>query len=384
MRLIVACTHADFASARRREARPRLVGPDQRAATIGVLLRQEPVQGLGLELRVAVQRLAIGEDELQRFGDMVHVLRRVVPHAEQVELLHQVERLPKRGALAPEAAGVHLQFAVGTAHRLLELHLERCHVLQGEQPAMRPVEVGDRTGQVAAVETVARGLQALQAASPARPRGAFLVHHVPQARRQVSLDEQLAHLGHLTPGQVHRRVRRPAFDLGPRRLQLLAHEGVHDEAFASETLGEVRNIAEGERAEPTQRLDVRRRRCGHDGAQQTFRDLAAVLCLEQLARGLGGPHAYAIDRDRLLLVRQPDDHRRDTGDVDLVAVHHGEHECSGDTGIHGIAARLEHLERRLGSEVVARAHAVLARGYDGAPRGEGTRHRCAGLGNGID
>ncbi len=66
-----------------------------------------------------------------------------------------------------------------------------------------------------------------------------------------------------------------------------------------------------------------------------------------------GPPAQAGDRHGLVAVGQVDQHRRNAGELDLVAVHDAERDAAGDTGVDRVAAGAQDRMRRFGGEILA-------------------------------
>src|SRR5436309_13992356 len=97
-------------------ARARLIvgrpGIDQLPPLRGVGFREQSERRHLGEVGIAVERVAIRERELQRLGDRVDVLRRVVAHPLEIEALQDGERLEQDRALTPEARLEDLERAV--------------------------------------------------------------------------------------------------------------------------------------------------------------------------------------------------------------------------------------------------------------------------------
>lgn len=115
----------------------------------------------------------------------------------------------------------------------------------------------------------------------------------------------------------------------------------------------MRDLGETARAVALQGGDPGPGRGRNDRAQQAFRHHAAELAFESFARGRGRPAAQPVYGDDPVFRGQVDHHGRDARDVDLVAVHHAQHQAGRHAGVHGVAARFENLERGVRGEVVA-------------------------------
>ena len=165
----------------------------------------------------------------------------------------------------------------------------------------------------------------------------------------------------LAVAMIDRGVLRPAPIVLDLVLQERRHDGMHRKAVARIADGRRRDLAEAHGAVALQRQDpgVGRRR--NHGAQEAHGNRAVVVADELLDVERLRPPAEAGDRHGLVAVGQVDQHRRDAGELDLVAVHDTERDAAGDAGVDGVAAGAQDRMRRLGREILAgRCHVVVA------------------------
>ena len=98
--------------ARGRKLRPGFVGADKLSPLRGIVrIEQGPNRNVD-EPWIPVMAFAVRECELDRLGDGVNVLGRVVTECFQVDSLKQGERLGYDGTLAPGSAGIDINAAV--------------------------------------------------------------------------------------------------------------------------------------------------------------------------------------------------------------------------------------------------------------------------------
>ena len=86
--------------------------------------------------RVGVIGLAVGEGELQRLGQMVHVIGAVMAEAGEVDALKQRQGLQQHRPLAPGAAGEDVEIAKAAALRRADRRAVFGQVLGRQQPAL--------------------------------------------------------------------------------------------------------------------------------------------------------------------------------------------------------------------------------------------------------
>ena len=231
----------------RRHFRPRLVGANQRATPRGVFLRQQTFQRHIDELGIAKMMVAVGECQIDRFGDDVDVLRRVVPHRLQVVTLEDVQRHRQCRPLRPRSAGVQFDVAELRFHRRFEIDLEVGKVVVTHQAALLADPLGDGMRDVALVERIARrlqpGLAALAFPAP------FFIHHVFQRAAEIGLHKLPARHWRLAARQVHLLARRPAGIVVDVAADELGHQRIHRKTLAGETDRRTGNLAETHGAE---------------------------------------------------------------------------------------------------------------------------------------
>ena len=143
---------------------------DQPAPLGGVRGRQQRVHRHADEARIAVVALAVGEAELHRLGHEVHVGGRVVAERAEVVAREQRQHLEQHRPLAPRPAREHLDAVEASRDRRLDLGAIRREVVGGQPAAVLAVVAGDRRGEIAPVEGVARGGEAGRRARAAPPR----------------------------------------------------------------------------------------------------------------------------------------------------------------------------------------------------------------------
>jgi len=227
-----------------------------------------------------------------------------------------------------------------------------------------PHEGDDLAGDIAAIERVARSFE--PGLTAPRGRGTLLVGHVLQRRREVGLPEDFPNVGHPTVWQKDRCSRRPGAMISLVPLQALGHQRIHRKAVARQPDRRRRNLAKAHRAVPPERRNPRVGRGGNHRSQHTLWNLAGVLALEQLRIERLRPGPETGDRHHLLLVGEVNHNRRNTGDIDQIALEHTERDPGSTTGIDGVAASLQDVKTRGGGEIMARRDRML-RYRDGRP-----------------
>ena len=145
-------------------------------------------------------------------------------------------------------------------------------------------------------------------------------------------------------------------------LQAGSHQRIHREALSRQTGGCSRDITKAHRAVASERRDPSVGVGRHHGSQHAFGDLAAVLAHEKLRVERLRPWTEASDCHHLLLVGEIDHDRRDTGDVDEIALQDAERNPRGATRIDRVAACLQDVEPRGRREIVTRRNRVLRDG----------------------
>ena len=321
--------------------------------------RQQCLHGNIDEARIAIVVLAVGEAQVHDLGQQMDVPLRIVPERLQVDFVQQREHLQQHRPLAPGTAAQHVGALEREAQRLLDLGVVFGEILRRHQPTVLAMILRDRLGDVAAIEGVARRRQACVAT--VHRRRFFLVGHELDRAAEIGLHQPVAFTQRRAVAMIDRGVLRPASIVLDLVLQEGRHDGMDREAVARIADGRRRDLAEAHGAVALQRQDpgVGRRR--NHGAQEAHGDRAVVVTDELLDVERLRPPAEAGDRHRLVAVGQVDQHRRDTGELDLVAVHDPERDAAGNAGVDRVAARPQDRMRRLGSEILAgRRHIVVA------------------------
>ena len=131
-----------------------MFGVDQFAAQSGVLGREQARERDIGEMGVGVVRVAIGEGQLERFGDRVDCIGAVMPHRLQVEAVEDLQGLEQRRALGPDAALVDGQSAIGDRDRFFEPGGVRGEIDVTDQRAFLFRPGVDAPGDRSAVERV--------------------------------------------------------------------------------------------------------------------------------------------------------------------------------------------------------------------------------------
>ncbi|MDT4824057.1 hypothetical protein FQZ97_573000 [compost metagenome] len=324
---------------------------------------------------------AVGEGQLDGFGEQMDIGRGVVAQRAQVARLQDVQHLQQRRPLAPEAATVDLGAAEVGNERGVDVDGEGSQVVVGDEAAFFLVVLDDGGGYVAFVEGAAGGGQASQAALALAQ--AFFVGHVLEAGGQIGLAEDGPRGRRFAAGQVDGRAGSPAgvvlFVLG----QDFRHQRVHDEAVAGQPYRTGGDVAEAHRAEAFQGSNPGVGRRWNDGAQDAGRYRAAVLFQECFQPGRLGPIAQARDAGHAARAGLVDQDGRDAAEVHDVALHDAQRDPGRHARIDRVAAGLQDVHAGLRGQVVAsRDHVVQAgqrgpHGGGGAARGQiGRVGRC--------
>ena len=235
------------------------------------------------DLDVAVPGLAVGERELRALDDRVDEVRALA--VAEVEAVEQRQLLQEDRPLAPRPGLEDLPAVVGARDRLLDRRLPRGEVVAVEQRA-RP---GDRLGDEAAVEDVARGLEL----------AVRLGEHAAIGRSQVAVAEELACLRN---GQVQLRRRRPLVAEDLLHPLDRAHDPRHERVAALRVADRrLQHVGERQRAELAQQQEPGVEGARHAGRQQPGprHELVAELA-ETLDRRRGRRRALAVDDEHLV------------------------------------------------------------------------------------
>ena len=82
--------------------------------------------------------------------------RRIVPHALQIKILQDVQRLQHHRSLRPLLQLENVNPLICRHQRLLDQYLPAGQVLHGDEPALLPATAGEFQGDVTGVKTVIR------------------------------------------------------------------------------------------------------------------------------------------------------------------------------------------------------------------------------------
>ena len=257
-----------------------------------MLVGQEPRERHVDEPWVAVPALAVGEGELDRLGDEVHVLGAVVAERLELAALEDRERLQERRALRPR--------------------IGRVDEPAGARPRDGRRDVGDEPGQVGPRQPAAVGADEVD--DPLRDL--TLVERTPHAverRRAIAarlgVDEPLQERRQLRLAQPVAEPRRPA--LGPvhgaRRLPVAAEElervcgaQVEHVPVRCELERGRGDLGEAPRAPARERRDPGGRRAGHDRDAAAERHVVAEARAKRLERCVRAPRTETGDAPDLV------------------------------------------------------------------------------------
>ena len=156
-----------------------------------VFLRQQFLGGHVAEARVGHVSVPVGEAQLHRLRDHMHVLRGVVSHRLQVEALEDVQRHEHDDALRVGRALVDVEPRVAHLDGIRLLGLVAREVLVAQQPALRLVVVGAHPRQPAPIE----GVRALARDLFQRPRQILLHVQVAHSEQPPARHQQLTRGG---------------------------------------------------------------------------------------------------------------------------------------------------------------------------------------------
>ncbi len=197
-----------------------------------VVVRQQNVERHIDKVRITEIDLAIGRGELQGLDHCVDVAGRIVACATQVHAAQDVQRFQDHRPLRPWSAAINIEAAKPDPARRFDRTAEAGEIILGDPAAILRLMAQDRAGDVAAIERVARRLQAGKAiAIRVRP---LLIRHVLQCAAQIALHEDLAHLGRASARQEDRRRAGPLRKIVLPRVELLRQERIGREPIACE------------------------------------------------------------------------------------------------------------------------------------------------------
>ncbi len=294
------------------------------------------------------------------------VVGAVVTERREVETGEQRELLEKDRALAPRPALVDQVVAEGVRHRRLELAPVVVQILDREQAAVGLRMGGDPLGDLAAVEGVARGLQAVAPAVPARR--VLGGDQEAEGAREIGIGDERADVGKRAARQVDRRRGRPR---RPKELGAAGEREVAEQmgggraaerrVHREPTLGELQrrggDLAEVQGPGARERREERVRCRGWSGRQHAgHRDQRELVAAEPIDRRGARRARVAVHREHAAIVRRVDEGRELAAERVHVRVHDALDEGRGDGRVDGVPPRMQHAQSRLGREVVLGDH----------------------------
>src|SRR5689334_4371000 len=222
----------------------------------------------------------------------------------------------------------------------------------------------DRGGNVAAIKRIACGPQTCEAvATPVCP---LLIHHVLQRATQVAQHEYLADLRWAATGQEDGGRGLPPGKILLTRCELLREEGVCREAVAREADRRTGDLTERHCAEALQRREPNARCRRNHAVQQSLRDPAPVIAMEELQVRRLRPNADATNNVCFVARAQMDHRRRDAAEADELTLQHIDGKACGYTGVNRIAAGFQDLQAGERCVVVSRYY-NMSLGYNLRP-----------------
>ena len=292
------------------------------------------------------------------------------PSAGMSAALGDGERLEQERALAPRAAGVHLDLLAvepeAARDRRDHLAAERLQIRGREQPVVLALVREDPARDVTAVERPAHRRESGHAVAAGR---ALLVAEELQDTAEFGLDEPFAGGGDLAAGHPDGDVVRPVPHVVGVPAHVVEHDGMAGESSGRAAHGARGHVAKRHRAPALQGLGWHASARGrHHRAPHPERHDALVALDERIGVERARPAADSGDGDHLAGLRETDDHRRHTGDAHLVAVHDPQGEDCGNPRVNRVAAVVERLEGGERRELVAGADDVVmtaGNGHDG-------------------
>lgn len=116
------------------------------AARGGVGGGEEPFERHGHEVGVAIEAIAVGEGQLEGFGDEVQIVGAIVAERREIVPGEDAERLRDHRPLTPGAAGEDLVLPVAGADRGLVPDAEAGEIVAGQQAPLGGAVPGHRLG----------------------------------------------------------------------------------------------------------------------------------------------------------------------------------------------------------------------------------------------
>ncbi len=271
------------------------------------------------------------------------VLRAVVAHRLEVEVLQDVERLEQRRSLHPAVQLVDVDAAVVGVRGLLEFDAPAREVLLRDQAALLLQPAHEFLADVAAVEALVRGHDRFLARAARGERLRLRLHQLAQRRRQVRLAEDLSRvrrLARLSEMRQHDGLRvRPLLDLLLQGFDPVGGLGV-DRVAVGERDGGLQHLLEPHRALG---LERERHRVEHRGNRRAQRTVAGRTSFgrKQRRRCLARRGTLAVDDDHLAGSRVVDHRRCLTAEAEVRDLAHGRGENRGHPGVDRVAALLQ-------------------------------------------
>ena len=291
--------------------------------------------------------------------------------------LQKIQRLLQDRPLTPRAAGIDFEVLECRPRRGFYANPKCGQVLRGQQPVVLRVELDNRGGNISVVKSRPGRLEPSFTA-PA-PGVFFFVGHILQGAGQVGLFEDVARLGGLTAGQINGRVRGPALVLVGVGLDEARGKGMDGKPVPRKTDRGGRDLAKAQGSVALQRGDPGVGRAGHNGAENTRRNMAGVLFLKQLQRGGLRPVTQTADRYHLPPVGQIQDDRSHSGHVHQVALHDTQGNTGSHTGVNRIAAGFKNVKAGVRRQIVA-GYDHVASAPDGRTMGRYGSHFGSSVG----
>ena len=165
------------------ERRPLHV--DQRPANARVLVGEKRLKRHLDKRGIAIILVAVGEGQLHRLGDDMNVVRRLETHLLELEPFEQSQHLEHRRTLRPRTAFEHRIAPITHMHRIFHPRPMGRQIRPTRETRLSALyQLSSAVGDVAAIEAIGDGLQALLAAAG---RASLGVHQLSKGGRQVGL-----------------------------------------------------------------------------------------------------------------------------------------------------------------------------------------------------
>ncbi len=228
---------------------------------------------------------------------------------------------------------------------------------------MALVILGDRIGNRAAIKIIVHRAQLFVAVAA---RCALCFYHAEYRAPEFLLFQHVADLRRLAAGQIHPRVVRPARELLGDVFNIAREQWINGETVARDFHRRGRRLLERNRAVAAQRFDMRRGRCRHDRAQQTFGHVLAIaLGNQSIDVGRRGPVTEPGQTDDAVFFGEIDERRGDAREAHHVGLQHRECHRGSDAGVDRVAAAVEYAHGRRRREIVTGRHRIMIAGNRG-------------------